>query len=120
MNAYIWILFFLLVGLVFGGGALFLNWFLKPKRESKEGFSSYECGEKPIGSAYIQYDTKYYLYGLIFLIFDVEVVFILPWACIFRNSQVPSLILLVEMLIFIAILLIGLIYAGFKGALKWE
>jgi len=120
MREYLWVVFFLIVGLLFGGGAFIASWLLRPKRKDKIGFSSYECGETPIGSAYIPYNTKYYLYGLIFLIFDVEAVFILPWAIIFRNSPIPPFVLLIEMAIFIAILLIGLIYAGFKGALKWE
>ncbi len=120
MTEYYWVVFFLLVGLVFGGGAFVVSAFLRPKRKQNVGFSSYECGEKPIGSTYVQYDTKYYLYALIFLIFDVEIVFIIPWAIIFRNSEITPLVLFIEMIVFITILLIGLVYAGFKGALKWE
>lgn len=120
ISPYIWIIFFFIVGLVFAGGALFASFILRPKREGKNGLSPYECGELPIGSSYIQYNTKYYLYGLIFLIFDVEVVFLLPWAIIFRNLEIPPIILFVEMIIFIIILLIGLLYAAGKQVLKWE
>lgn len=120
MSPYIWIIFFLIVGLLFAGGALFTSLILRPKREGKGGLSPYECGELPVGASYIQYSTKYYLYGLIFLIFEVEIVFILPWACIFRNSGILPIVLFVEMMIFIIILLLGLLYGWKKQALKWE
>lgn len=120
MPDYTWIILFFIVGLLFGGGAFFASFLLRPKREGKQGLSTYECGELPTGSPYIQYNAKYYLYGLIFLIFDVEVVFILPWAIIFRNSTISPIVLFIEMMLFIAILLIGLGYAWRKGVLKWE
>ena len=73
-------------------------------------------GMVPIGDAWIQYHIQYYLYGLIFVIFDVEVLFLYPWAVVFRHVGVNALI---EVVIFILILFIGLIYAWRRGALRW-
>jgi|SRR5438309_11077246 NADH:ubiquinone oxidoreductase subunit 3 (subunit A) len=77
---------------------------------------TYESGMVPIGDAWIQYHIQYYLYGLIFVIFDVEVLFLYPWAVVFRHVGVNALI---EVVIFILILFIGLIYAWRRGALRW-
>ncbi len=120
MAEYIWVVFFMGIGLVFAGGALITNWLLKTSKPNEERLSPYECGEKPIGTSWIQYDIKYYLYGLIFIIFEVEVVFIIPWAVIFSSSGIAPVVLFVEMMIFIGILLIGLIYVWKIGALAWE
>ncbi|MDI6752274.1 MAG: NADH-quinone oxidoreductase subunit A [bacterium] len=119
MKEYLWVAFFLLVGIAFCLGGFIFNWFIRSNKPSESKLSTYECGEKPVGSAWIQYDVKYYLYGLLFLIFDVEIVFIIPWATIFKGSATVTA-LFVEMVIFIVILLVGLIYAGKKGALQWR
>ena len=78
---------------------------------------TYESGMVPIGNAWIQYRAQYYLYGLIFVIFDVEVVFLYPWAVVFRQVGPAAL---VEIAIFIGILLVGLGYAWRHGALRWS
>ena len=119
MKEYLWVAFFLFVGIAFCLGSFIVNWLIRSDKPSEGKLSTYECGEKPIGSAWIQYDVKYYLYGLLFLIFDVEIVFIIPWATIFKDSAIRST-LFFEMLIFIAILLVGLIYSAKKGALRWR
>lgn len=119
MKEYLWVAFFLLVGIAFCLGSFIFNWFLRSNKPSEDKLSPYECGERAIGSAWIQYEVKYYLYGLLFLIFEVEIVFIIPWATIFRDSTIP-LVLLFEMAIFIVILLVGLLYAAKKGALQWR
>ena len=111
--------FFLLVGIAFCLGGFIFNWFIRSNKPSQGKLSTYECGERAVGSAWIQYDVKYYLYGLLFLIFDVEIVFIIPWATIFKDSAM-QLTLFFEMVIFIVILLVGLIYAAKKGALQWR
>ncbi len=77
---------------------------------------SYECGEPTIGPSWIQYNVRYYVFALLFVIFDVEVVFLIPWAVVYKEL---GLFALVEMLIFIAILIFGLVYAWKKGVLKW-
>ncbi len=89
---------------------------LRPSRPGKVKLQTYECGEAPMGSSWIQYNVGYYIFALIFVIFDVEVVFLFPWAVAFRKL---GLFALIEMLVFLAILIFGLIYAWRKGALKW-
>jgi NADH-quinone oxidoreductase subunit A len=90
---------------------------LRPKNPNAAKSASYECGMDPVGGGWSQTHVRFYIYGLLFLIFDVEAVFIFPWAI-----RVESLggFALVEMAIFIVILLTGLIYAIRKGVLEWE
>ena len=114
---YLWVLAFLAVGAGMALAAFTFSWFLRPKNPTPGKASTYECGEVPQGSAWIQYNVVYYLFALIFVIFDVEVIFIIPWALVFRSLGITAYI---EMLIFIFILLLGLAYAWKKGALKWQ
>ena len=90
--------------------------FIRPQRPSDEKLRNYECGEPPIGSAWIQFNPRFYIFALIFVIFDVEVVFLFPWAVAYKSL---GLFALVEMLIFVGILLVGLLWAWKKGMLKW-
>ena len=76
----------------------------------------YECGEQPIGQAWIQFNVGYYLFGLLFLVFDVEAALMYPWAVVFRSVGLAGLI---EMAIFVLVLIIGLVYAWRKGVLEW-
>ena len=82
----------------------------------------YECGMAPLQDAHVQFDIRYYLYALLFILFDIEIVFIIPWALAAQTPQIHAVQWLapVEMAIFIAILAAGLAYAWKKGALKWE
>ena len=89
---------------------------LQTKLFMEEKFIPYECGEDPIGDTRIKFNTRFYVIALIFLIFDVEVVFLFPWAVVFRGI---GLLAFVEMLIFIAVLLVGLAYVWAKGDLEW-
>lgn len=97
-------------------GALTMSRLVAPRKPSKVKTDTYECGEKTIGPAWIQFNVGYYLFGLIFLIFDVEAAFLFPWALVLKEVGVVGLI---EMLVFILILIVGLIYAWRKGALEW-
>ncbi len=117
---YIYVILFMGGGLFLVGSALLLSRLLRPFRPSKEKLSTYECGEETIGNAWVQFNVKYYLYALMFVIFDVEAVFLIPWAVSFKSSGGFALISLVEMTIFMAILAIALIYAWRKGILKWQ
>ncbi|MFQ5793624.1 MAG: NADH-quinone oxidoreductase subunit A [Candidatus Bipolaricaulia bacterium] len=105
---------------VFGGATIFAALYLAnrltPRRPSSEKLSPYECGERPIGDTRIPIEIKYYLYVLIFLVMDVEVVFLLPWALAFDRLGRTGF---VEMILFILILLIGWGYAWRRGALRW-
>jgi NADH-quinone oxidoreductase subunit A len=82
----------------------------------------YECGMAPLQDAHVQFDIRYYLYALLFILFDIEIVFIIPWALAAHQPSIAAVRWLapVEMAIFIAILAAGLAYAWKKGALKWE
>ena len=90
---------------------------LRPTKPSPAKASTYECGVDPVGSGWSQSYVRYYIFGLLFVIFDVEAVFIFPWAV---NAGPLGWFGLVEMVAFILVLLLGLIYAVRKGVLKWE
>jgi NADH-quinone oxidoreductase subunit A len=90
--------------------------FLAPKRPTPLKLSTYECGLEAIGDIRVQFKIQYYLYALVFVIFDVEVIFLYPWAVAYGQL---GLFALVEMAIFLAILVAGLVYAWKKGALEW-
>ena len=89
---------------------------IRPSRYSEEKLTTYECGENPQGSAWIQFNIRFYVFALIFLVFDVEAVFLLPWAVVFREL---GLLAFVEGLVFIAILMVALTYVWRKGDLEW-
>ena len=102
----------LLVGVALGIGAL-----IRPRKPNPEKAKIYECGIDPVGSGWSQSHVRYYIFALLFLIFDVEAVFIFPWAVRLESLGTFAL---VEMAIFIVILLAGLVYAIRKGVLRWE
>jgi NADH-quinone oxidoreductase subunit A len=89
---------------------------LRPSRFSEEKLTTYECGENPVGSAWVQFNIRFYVFALIFIIFDVEAVFLLPWAVVFRELGPLAYI---EGLVFIAILVVALAYVWRKGDLEW-
>lgn len=89
---------------------------VRPHNPSPLKASAYECGEEPIGTGWIRFHVRYYLYALVYIVFAVETVFLFPWAVVFRKL---GLFAFVEMMIFIGILLVGLAYAWKKGALEW-
>src|SRR5437667_7509432 len=109
-----------LVFLVMGVGFLAMNLVLwrviRPSRYSEEKLTTYECGENPTGSAWIQFNIRFYVFALIFIVFDVEAVFLLPWAVVFRQLGPLAF---VEGLVFIAILVVALTYVWRKGDLEW-
>ena len=102
----------LLVAVAIGVSAM-----LRPKNPTPTKSQSYECGIDPVGGGWSQSHVRYYIFALLFLIFDVEVVFIFPWAV---QLEALGVFALVEMVVFIAILLAGLVYAMRKGVLEWE
>ena len=109
------ILIVLAVGLAFL--AVFLGQILGPHRPTKQKSAPYESGMTPYGPGTRQMSVRFYLIAVLFIIFDVEVVFFLPWAVVFRKIGTFALF---EMIIFIVILLVGYVYAWKKGALEWE
>ncbi len=115
------ILVFVLVGAGFVGLTLFLGRLLRPSFPTFEKEATYECGEIPVSTAWINYNLRYYLVAIIFVIFDVEVAFVYPVAIVFKNwiSQGKGAVALVEVLIFALILFVGLLYVWVKGDLNW-
>lgn len=97
-----------------------LSWLLGPHRPTPQKLAPYECGVTPVGSARERFPVKFYLIAMLFIIFDIETVFLYPWAVIYRNSPKMMLFNLVEMAIFIAILFVGYIYIWRKGAFEWD
>ena len=92
---------------------------LRPSRFSEEKLTTYECGENPTGSAWVQFNIRFYVFALLFIIFDVEAVFLLPWAVVFRELGHAGPLVLMEGLVFIAILAVALAYVWRKGDLEW-
>ncbi len=111
------VLLFLFIGVVFVAGGLITNRLLRPYRPNAEKSTIYECGEEPIGNPWIKFNIRFYTVALIFLIFDVEVVFLFPWAVIYKEL---GLFAFIEMVIFLAILILGFVYAWAKGDLEWD
>ena len=113
---YFFVMLFIGLSAVFVLGGLGFSYLVAPHRPNKVKNSPYECGEKPVGHAWIQFNVGYYLFALLFLAFDVEAAFLYPWAVVLRKVGVVGLI---EIGIFILILILGLAYAWKKGALEW-
>ncbi len=107
---------FLLLGVVFVAGGYLTARMLRPHRPNPAKTSTYECGEEAVGSAWVKFNIRFYVVALIFIIFDVEVVFLYPWATVFKQLGVFAL---VEALVFAGILILGLAYAWVKGDLDW-
>lgn len=116
LAAYSSVLAFVVLGVAFLLGGLVFWWIVRPSRFSEEKLTTYECGENPTGSAWIQFNIRFYVFALIFLVFDVEAVFLLPWAVVFREL---GLLAFMEGLVFIAILVVALAYVWRKGDLEW-
>ncbi|UZQ53638.1 photosynthetic/respiratory NAD(P)H-quinone oxidoreductase subunit C [Trichothermofontia sichuanensis B231] len=117
LSGYEYLLGFLIVAGLVPVLALGASALVRPRRQGAERRTTYESGMEPIGGAWIQFNIRYYMFALVFVIFDVETVFLYPWAVAFHQLGVLAFI---EALIFIAILVVALIYAWRKGALEWS
>ncbi|MCS6861895.1 MAG: NADH-quinone oxidoreductase subunit A [Abditibacteriales bacterium] len=120
--SYAYVALFTILGILFMVATMIASWAFRPHRPTREKLSTYECGAPVTGDAWIQFRVGFYLWGLIFLIFDVEAVFVYPWAKMLRQLAQSGLgmFAFLEMFIFFMILVVGLIYAWRKGVLKWE
>jgi NADH-quinone oxidoreductase subunit A len=107
---------FTVIAILFGGTALVIAQILRPHNPDEVKQATYECGMESTDSAWIQYRPGFYIYALVFVIFDVETVFLYPWAVAYDRL---GLFAFVEMMVFIGILLVGLVYAWRKQALRW-
>jgi NADH-quinone oxidoreductase subunit A len=106
----------ILCGIAFSAGGILLSKLLIKRSYNPQKGQTYECGVPTIGKSWIQLNVGYYLFALLFLIFDVELVFLYPWAVVVKEIGWPALI---EILIFLSILFLGFLYAHKKGALRW-
>jgi NADH-quinone oxidoreductase subunit A len=116
LNDWLFIGIFLVLAPVFPGLALVIARFISPRKSNPLKTETYECGIETVGETWVQFKMQYYIYALVFLIFDVEVVFLFPWAVAF--NQLP-LFAVIEGILFIAILVAGLAYVWRKGVLEW-
>jgi NADH-quinone oxidoreductase subunit A len=117
---------YLVAGLTFVSAALLVSRILRPSRPNFEKLTSYESGEEPAGSPWVQFSTRFYIIALIFLLFEVEVVFLFPWAVVFADGDLIretdgtwGWFSFVEMMIFVGVLALGLVYAWANGYLDW-
>jgi len=117
LEDYIPILMFIMVGLAVGIGMSVVGFLLGGSKPDSEKNSPYECGFEAFEDARMKFDVRYYLVAILFIIFDLEIAFLFPWAVVFKDLGMFGF---VAMLIFLAILVIGFIYEWKKGALEWE
>ena len=110
------VLIFILVGIGFVLMAFGAARIIRPSHPDPVKNDTYECGIPILGESWVQFNNRFYLFGLLFVVFDVEAVFLFPWAVAYKSLGIFAL---VEMVIFIAILLVGLLYAWKRGVLKW-
>jgi len=111
------ILIFLIFSGLFVGVTLIMSRIVQPRNPHPVKLSTYECGEIAEGDSWIQFNIRFYVIALIFLIFEVEIVFLFPWAVVFKNLGTFAF---VEMMVFVFILLVGLAYVWVKGDLEWD
>ncbi|WP_440225760.1 NADH-quinone oxidoreductase subunit A [Dokdonella sp. MW10] len=117
ISEYFPVLLFLAVAAVIGIALLVLGNVLGPKKAVAEKLAPYECGFEAFEDARMRFDVRYYLVAILFILFDLEVAFLIPWAVVFEDVGLPAL---VAMGIFLLILTVGFIYEWKKGALEWE
>lgn len=122
MSPYVPILMLFLIGIGLSVGFVLLSHFVGTHKPNPAKMGPYECGLDPVGSPRRRFSVKFYLVAMLFILFDIEVVFLYPWAVLFKEFKGAGLggILFVEMAIFLAILTIGLVYVFRRRALDWE
>lgn len=111
------IILFFLIGVLMVGGGIITSAIVAPRSKNQMKSETYECGIETQGPSWLQFKIGYYLFAILFLIFDVETVFLFPWAVVMKQL---GMVAFIEILIFLFILGLGLVYAWKKGALKWE
>jgi len=116
MNEWLYVGLFFIVGLIIPAGAIGAGWLFGPRKPNPIKQSTYECGIEPVGEGWVQFKAQYYIFALVFLVFDVETVFLFPWAV--KLGQL-GLFAVVEGIVFILILVAGLVYTWRKGMLEW-
>jgi NADH-quinone oxidoreductase subunit A len=114
---YVPILFFIIIAIGFGVVSLLAGWVVRPSRPYRAKLAPYESGSPLFSDARVQFPMRYYIIAMLFVIFDIEFVFLFPWAVDFKRL---GLLGLMEMIVFIGVLLVGFWYAWKKGALEWD
>lgn len=114
---YIPVLMFIVIAAAFGVGSLLVGWVVRPSRPYRDKLIPYESGSPLFSDARIRFPMRYYIIAMLFVIFDIEVIFMIPWAVVYQKL---GLVGFIEMFLFIAILVVGFWYAWKKGALEWE
>ena len=117
LNNYLTIIIFLGISLILSIGFIVLNLLASPKNPDPEKLSAYECGFEPFNDSRMEFDIRFYLVAILFIIFDLEIAFLFPWAITLGNIGIFGF---VSMMIFLSILTVGFIYEWIKGALDWE
>jgi NADH-quinone oxidoreductase subunit A len=120
LTRYFPVLLFIFIALAFGVVTLLLSYLVQPKYPEPEKLSAYECGSEPFSDARMPFPVRYYIFAMLFVIFDIEVIFLYPWAVVFNDINKVSVIGLIEMMVFIALFLVAYVYAWRKGALEWD
>ncbi|MDW8324577.1 MAG: NADH-quinone oxidoreductase subunit A [Burkholderiales bacterium] len=117
LENYFPILLFILVGLAIGVVAIGVGWVLSPNRPDAEKLSPYECGFEAFEDARMKFDVRYYLVAILFILFDLEIAFLFPWAVVLEEIGAFGFW---SMMVFLALLTVGFVYEWMKGALEWE
>jgi len=125
LSGFLPLLILLVIAVILAFTLVGLSWILGPKAPNAAKLAPYECGVTPIGSARERFPVKFYLVAMLFIVFDIETVFLYPWAVTFTDANKllgpgMQIFFLAEMILFIAILFVGYIYVWRKGAFKWE
>ena len=117
LNEYLSIIIFLTIALILSIGFIFINFVFSPKKPDPEKLSTYECGFEAFNDSRMEFDVRFYLVAILFIIFDLEIAFLFPWAISLGKIGIFGFI---SMMIFLFILTVGFIYEWKKGALDWE
>src|SRR5450432_3324324 len=117
LDNYFPILVFVAVGLIFGCVPILLGWLIAPNRPNSEKLSAFECGFAPFEDARMKFDVRYYLIAILFILFDLEIAFLFPWAVVLPDIGIFGFW---SMMVFLLILVVGFAYEWKKGALEWE
>ena len=117
LENYLPVLIFIAVGLGIGVGPILIGLLLGPHRPDEEKNSTYECGFAPFGDSRMKFDVRFYLVAILFIIFDLEIAFLFPWAVVLDKIGTAGFL---AMALFLAILVVGFIYEWKRGALEWE
>ena len=121
---YLPILLIFIVGGGFAVGNIYISQFIGQRKRTRTKMMPYECGKDPVGDARQRFSVKFYLIAMLFILFDIEVIFLVPWAVVFRTLSSPAFglanLIYIEMIIFIVLLLVGYVYVIKKGAFEWN